>query len=52
MNHNIYQHHCRACKRLFRRDCSNKRVALLHMNLKGEQGVCDYCYRVETRRLY
>ena len=22
------------------------------MNLKGQQRVCDYCYKIETKRLY
>lgn len=46
------KHHCRACGRLFCGDCSNKKVELPHMNLKGEQRACDYCFKVETKRLY
>eukprot|EP01083_Nonionella_stella_P061028 159120_1 len=46
------KHHCRACGRLFCADCSNKKVQLPHMGLKGTQRVCSYCHKIEQKRLY
>eukprot|EP01084_Bolivina_argentea_P161902 281777_1 len=46
------KHHCRACGRLFCSDCSTKKVELPHMGLKGPQRACEYCYKIEVKRLY
>mmetsp|Transcript_15899 Transcript_15899/g.25166 ORF Transcript_15899/g.25166 Transcript_15899/m.25166 type:complete len:594 (-) Transcript_15899:75-1856(-) len=38
------KHHCRNCCLIFCNECSSKRIAILHLKLKGPQRVCEACY--------